>query len=374
VRLPLIIIGAMLLHVSLWTKESLYVHVPSPLPSQSARMTSYGDELLKLIDGAKKEIHFAIYGIRGQDDIVQVLLVAQKRGVKIKGVVDSDSHGKNYYSDTHLLHQHFDVVSDGKSYIMHHKFFIVDKKVLWTGSSNISDTGTGGYNSNSVIVSEDKTIIKLYQKEFDQMRNGKFGIWKEELSKSAIKTKNSKAQVYFSPKSDTYEKGIKPLIQKAKSYIYIPIFYLTHKPLAKELEKAHKRGVDVRIILDASAARNPYSIHGWLREKGLHVKVENFGGKMHNKSMIIDDRFIVGGSMNFTIAGNSKNDENTIVLENAPLAKKYKAYFLTLWESIPSMYLYHNPSPESFESGNSCYDGIDNDFDKSVDNKDSGCR
>ena len=138
------------------------------------------------------------------------------------------------------------------------------------------------------------------------MRNGKFGIWKEELTKSAIKTRNSKAWIYFSPKSDTYEKGIKPLIQKAKSYIYIPIFYLTHKALGKELEKAHKRGVDVRIILDASAARNPYSIHEWLREKGIHVKVENIGGKMHNKSMIIDDKFIVGGSMNFTIAGNSK--------------------------------------------------------------------
>ena len=62
------------------------------------------------------------------------------------------------------------------------------------------------------------------------------------------------------------------------------------------------------------------------------------------------------------------------VLENAALAKQYKAYFLFLWVSIPSMYLYRNPSPESFESGNSCYDGIDNDFDKSVDREDSGCQ
>ena len=373
-RLMVFFISLLFLHVSLLAKESLYLHVPSPLPTNSARTTDYGGRLLNLIDGAKREISFAIYGIRGQDDIIQALLAAQKRGVKIKGVVDSDNHGKNYYRDTHLLHQHFDMVSDGKSYIMHHKFFIIDKKVLWTGSSNISDTGTGGYNSNGVIVSEDKTIISLFQKEFDQMRNGKFGIWKEEVSKGDIKTKNSKASVYFSPKSDTYDKGIKPLVQQATSYLYIPIFYLTHKPLAKELEKAHKRGVDVRIILDASAARNPYSIHEWLREKGIHVKVENFGGKMHNKSMVIDDKFIVGGSMNFTIAGNSKNDENTIILENAALAKQYKAYFLFLWESIPSMYLYRNPSPESFESGNSCYDGIDNDFDKSVDREDSGCQ
>ncbi len=287
-RLIVLFTSLLLLHVGLLAKESLYLHLPSPLPTNSASTTSYGDNLLNLIDGAKKEISFAIYGIRGQNDIVQALLAAQKRGVKIKGVVDSDSHGKNYYCDTHLLHQHFDVVSDGKSYIMHHKFFIIDQNVLWTGSSNISDTGTGGYNSNGVIVSEDRAIIALYQQEFNQMRNGKFGIWKEEISKGGIKTKNSKAWVYFSPKSNTYEKGIKPLIQKATSYIYIPIFYLTHKPLAKELEKAYKKGVDIRIILDASAARNPYSIHEWLRQKGIHVKVENFGGKMHNKSMIVN--------------------------------------------------------------------------------------
>lgn len=372
-RLMVFSISLLLLHVSLFAKEGLYLHLPSPLPANSARTTDYGDRLLNLIDGAKKEIDFAIYGIRGQDDIIQALLAAQKRGVKIKGVVDSDSHGKNYYCDTHLLHQHFDVVSDGKSYIMHHKFFIIDKKVLWTGSSNISDTGTGGYNSNGVIVSKDKTIISLFQKEFDQMRNGKFGIWKEEISKGGIKTKNSKAWVYFSPKSNTYEKGIKPLIQKAQSYIYIPIFYLTYKPLAKELEKAHRRGVDIRVILDASAARNPYSIHEQLRDKGMLVKVENFGGKMHNKSMVIDDKFIVGGSMNFTIAGNSKNDENTLILENVALAKKYKAYFLALWDGIPDAYLHYNPSPESLKSGNSCWDGIDNDFDGKVDKEDSGC-
>ncbi len=91
------------------------------------------------------------------------------------------------------------------------------------------------------------------------------------------------------------------------------------------------------------------------------------------ETMIVDDRFIVGGSMNFTIAGNSKNDENTLILENVALAKKYKAYFLALWDGIPDAYLHYNPSPESLQSGNSCWDGIDNDFDGKVDKEDSGC-
>jgi len=48
----------------------------------------------------------------------------------------------------------------------------------------------------------------------------------------------------------------------------------------------------------------------------LLVKVENFRGKIHAKFMIIDDRFIVSGSINLTKAGNSKNDENTLFIEN----------------------------------------------------------
>ncbi len=131
--------------------------------------------------------------------------------------------------------------------------------------------------------------------------------------------------------------------------------------------------MDIKIILDATAARNRYSTHQELRKNGLQVKVENFGGKMHAKSMIIDDRFIVSGSMNLTKAGNSKNDENTLIIQNENLAKQYKKYFLKLWSHIPNRYLQEDPNPESLESGNSCFDGIDNDFDKTVDGEDRMC-
>ena len=114
--------------------------------------------------------------------------------------------------------------------------------------------------------------------------------------------------------------------------------------------------------MDASAAKNKYSTHQHLREAGIEVKVENFGGKMHAKSMIIDNRYIISGSMNFTKAGEEKNDENTIIIENATLAKAYKEYFFALWKQIPRRYLFIDPNPESFESGNSCFDGIDNNL------------
>ncbi|MBE0515129.1 phospholipase D-like domain-containing protein [Sulfurimonas sp.] len=325
----------LLFAVVLIAKEQLFVHVPSPLPS-SATNTSFGRELLVLIDDAKEEISFAIYGLRGQDAVLEALIRAKKRGVTIKAVVDSDSHGNNYYTDTHTLYKHFSVVSDGKSYIMHNKFFIIDRKTLWSGSANISDTGTGGYNANNAVTTDDKRVVSLYQEEFDEMFDEKkFSKKKNKRGYERIKTEDSIISVYFSPKSNTYEEGIKELIQNANEYIFIPIFYLTHKELSHELIRAKKRGVDVKVILDASAAGNKYSMHKKLREEGVEVKVENFGGKMHCKSMIVDDSFIVSGSMNFTKAGNSTNDENTLIIQNSALAIKYKNYFLELWQKIP---------------------------------------
>jgi phosphatidylserine/phosphatidylglycerophosphate/cardiolipin synthase-like enzyme len=359
--------------LSLFGKETLYLNYPTALPSDKTT-TSFGKELIRLIDNATEEISFAIYGLRGQTDILQALINAQKRGVIIKGVVDSDSHNKNYYSDTDLLYEYFDIKSDHKSYIMHNKFFIFDKQIVWSGSSNISDTGTGGYNANNAVVIEDKKVATVYLDEFDQMfSKGKFHNKKRILTTLHVKTKDSTISIYFSPKSKTYDNAIKKLVKNAKEYIYIPIFYLTHKGLTQELINAHKRGVDIKIILDATAAKNKYSTHNILRKEGLHVKVENFGGKMHAKSMIVDDKYIVSGSMNLTKAGNSKNDENTLVIKNPKLALKYKKYFLTLWRDIPNKYLNYDPNPESPQSGNSCVDGIDNDFDRTVDSKDKMC-
>lgn len=369
----IIVVVFILLHVSLHAKENLYLHFPSELPSHKTQ-TSFGIELIRLINNAQSEIKFAIYGLRGQEEILQALILAKKRGVSIQGVVDSDHHGKNYYDDTHLLYEHFDMKTDKISYIMHNKFFIFDDKILWSGSANLSDTGTGGYNANSVVVIENEKIASIYEDEFDQMfAKKKFNNKKRELSYKDIKTSDSTISIFFSPKSNTYEEGIKELVQNAKKYIYIPIFYLTHEDLAVQLIKAHKRGVEIKIILDATAARNKYSKHKLLRQEGIKVKVENFGGKMHAKSMIVDDRFIISGSMNFTKAGNSKNDENTLIIQNEKLAKEYKVYFMTLWRQIPSQYLHVDPNPESLESGKSCEDGIDNDFDGKKDDEDEAC-
>ena len=44
-----------------------------------------------------------------------------------------------------------------------------------------------------------------------------------------------------------------------------------------------------------------------------------------------------------------------------------------MWESIPNKWLTKDPLPESIDSGSSCYDLIDNDFDDIIDKQEKEC-
>jgi len=259
---------------------------------------------------------------------------------------------------------------------MHNKFFIVDGKYIWTGSANISDTGTGGYNANVVALIESEFIASKYLIEFEQMFiDEKFHRAKKKLKKTKLQThiNGQEVNIYFSPQGYAMYRGVIPLIKDAKDSIDISIFFLTHKNISKELVKASKRGVSIRVILDATAASNGYSKHNYLRDSGIPVKVENWGGKMHMKSAIIDKKHLIVGSMNWTSAGESKNDENTLIIKNFKDAPKYQRFYNLMWNSIPDKWLREDPMPESKDSGTSCYDDVDNDFDGKIDAKDPNC-
>lgn len=103
------------------------------------------------------------------------------------------------------------------------------------------------------------------------------------------------------------------------------------------------------------------------------LKVENYAGKMHSKTLIIDDKYLVIGSMNFSYAGEVKNDENVLIIENTRLAKYYKGYFDYIWQKIPERYLKHGVRAEGKYSIGSCSDGIDNNYDGKIDKEDAGC-
>lgn len=353
-----------------------------------------GLSLLTLIENAHESIDFAIYGIGGQDEIFNALVDAKKRGVIVRGLADATQDNINIYKDTDELafalktvkndylsptkmrnptsqNYEFDITNA----IMHNKFFIVDNQYVWTGSTNVSSTCMN-YNANNVIVIDSAQIANLFSQEFNQMyEKGLFHEIKDLIKDNENICLNDKTtvSVYFLPVHNPINRQIKPLIQNAKKTLDIEIFYLTHKGIIYELIEAQRRGVKIRVIVDAASAGNEFSKYPQLREKGISVKVENWGGKMHKKSMIVDNEILVIGSMNWTTSAQYHNDENVLVVKNTQLATQAEIEFDRLWNAIPYKWLYKTPRAEGFDSKNSRKDGVDNDHDGKVDKYDEDC-
>lgn len=413
---------------------SLQVILLSPLdwkvPSADCR-TEACRALVQLIDGAESAINFAAYGLRSQPAITDALGRAQQRGIVVRGIVDKSLDGSSYYEDTDELGLVASVKTDWAADrrtaqavkpesdrrdrcarpagflgplqclwfdlgdecllaahasreplefagdIMHNKFFVADSRHVWTGSANLSNTGIGGYNANAVVVAHSTDIALLYTAEFEEMYEaGRFHREKLHFRKQTAETTltdGTHVRVLFSPQGYAVQRELEPLIKSARESIDVAMFFLTHKYLAAQLIAAHRRGVRVRVIVDATSAGNGYSKHELLRAAGIPVKVESWGGKMHMKVAVVDGRYSVLGSMNWTAAGETKNDENILIVESDRVASQITSFIDQMWDSIPESWLASRPDPESRDSAGSCADGIDNDFDEKVDEMDEGC-
>ncbi|MCB9526193.1 MAG: DUF1669 domain-containing protein, partial [Myxococcales bacterium] len=265
---------------------------------------------------------------------------------------------------------------DGSGAIMHDKFFVVDGRFVWTGSTNASDSGTGGYNANLVTVIDAPKVADLFTLEFEQMwARGLYHNYKEPFDGpwSVQLDDQTRVEVLFSPQHKPITRSVRKLIQRAGWKIDIAVFFLTHKGITEDLIKAHRRGVEVRVILDATAAKNGYSKHELLRAAGIPLKIEHWGGKMHMKSAVIDEEVVITGSMNWTSAGEGGNDENTVIIHSVAHGEQYARFFDQLWARIPDKWLEGRPDPESKDSTTACTDGVDNDYDHRADGQDPGC-
>ena len=355
-----------------------------------------GDRLFELVNKSKRSIDISMYGVSKQDWLLSALRKSMRNGNSVRVVVDQSDGVKGewlpenfVYSDTYKLSRYLGtkiVVPDTdrngkiKSSFMHNKFAVFDGRTVWTGSANFSHTGIGGeYNANATLILHSAAVARVFSAEFDQMyTRNRFSTDKSPATASHVVNfgDGSKVTAAFSPKAKVIDNHLVPFIKGAKKSIAIAMFFLTDDRIVTELVAAKKRGVKVRAVLDALAVRNIASKHIILREQGIEVRVERFGGKMHMKAATRDGKDLLIGSMNWSWAGSRRNDENTLIIEknNGP-AKEFLGCFESIWKSLPPGIdpATMDPAAEGPDSSNSCSDNVDNDFDGMKDSQDPGC-
>lgn len=129
-------------------------------------------------------------------------------------------------------------------------------------------------------------------------------------------------EVFFSPHGGAAAAIIREL-GKAQKSIYVQAYSFTSAPIASALVEAHKRGVNVNIILDKSQRSERYSSADFVAHAGISTAIDSKHSIAHNKVIIVDDGVVLTGSFNFSKAAEESNAENLLVLRDVQIVQQY---------------------------------------------------
>lgn len=118
----------------------------------------------------------------------------------------------------------------------------------------------------------------------------------------------------FVPDGPSCQDMIVDAISKTRHKLLIQAYSFTNAVIAEAVADAHRRGVDVRVIVDKSQASERYTSATFLKHAGIPVVVDTKPAIAHNKVMVFDDQAVFTGSFNFTKAAQQRNAENGMLI------------------------------------------------------------
>ena len=314
----------------------VYFTDPVNLRDPNVIAGSVEEKLIRFIDSAQSSIHIASYEF-DLTNVAQALIAAKNRGVDVRWVTD-DEHGLG--SDADPGHGQFallqaagiEVRDDlGRSAFMHNKFWIFDRQVVWTGSTNITRNGVYDQNNN-VIVIRSPELAEVYEREFDEMWEGQFGARSPStLADQSLVVEGTQVQVIFTSEDSALENVIIPLVQGAESSVYFMAFSFTDCPLADAMIQRRLRDLDVAGVFEAFGSTSESAEMRTLFCGDVPVRQDGNGGFLHHKVIIVDERYVITGSLNFSTRAETTNDENVIILDNPEIARLYVEEFERVW-------------------------------------------
>ena len=105
-------------------------------------------------------------------------------------------------------------------------------------------------------------------------------------------------------------------------------FSFTHEEIADAI--LHNTQATTKGIFEKRGAEGKYSQLPRLREFGINVTKDKNPATMHHKVFIIDSSIVITGSMNPSKSGDTRNDENILIIHDKAIAKEYIEEFNSL--------------------------------------------
>ena len=270
-----------------------------------------------------------------------------------------------------------DDTADGSkgSGLMHHKFMVVDNKIVLTGSTNFTVSGVYGDlddlatrgNVNHLLRIENVRVADLFTEEFNYMWgdrteggvNSRFGLQKPWRSPKTIVWQDTKFTIQFAPTSTSknWQLSTNGLIAKtlenATKSIDLALFVFSEQKIVDTLRQLQQQ-VEIEGVFDSSFAYRYYSEVLDMLGTTLYLRCQPeannnpwkeslntvgtpqiaTGDKLHHKFALIDDYTVITGSQNWSETANINNDEALIIISNSTLARHFYREFQRLYNSV----------------------------------------
>lgn len=123
-------------------------------------------------------------------------------------------------------------------------------------------------------------------------------------------------KVYFLPRDAKETKNhIEKLIEDSKVSIDIAMYNFGYKKFAKLLDKAHARGVKIKIFYD----KKDVDFNA--------IETKKVDRKLHTKIAVFDKKTVVFGSANWTKKSFKQNYEVIYVTDNKKILSEFNNFF-----------------------------------------------
>lgn len=136
-------------------------------------------------------------------------------------------------------------------------------------------------------------------------------------------------QLYFSPKGGT-QAAIIQRIDAAETEVKVAAYSFTAAPIADALLRAASRGVQVHLVVDKRQPTAHSSQIPRLAAAGLPLRVDRKHHSMHQKVILIDQRYLLAGSYNYSANAENRNAEILLIVDDPDTA----AIAATNWAQI----------------------------------------
>ena len=290
---------------------------------------------LEVIAGAEQRLHvieFVVYPDGTVQEILDALSAAAERGVEVRMLADEASDSTRRALE--ILHlSGIEARFDSPRRVTHNKLIIADDRVL-LGSTNLTSNALDRNNEANIYVI-DATVAAYFEEYFH-------ALWADSATEPSVVWSRDSLLVPLSDRD--IASAYLSCLEQASERILVLQYVVrydesypgsSYNRLVEALIEAHRDGIEVQVVLDASDWITEHQINDRAQDlllaEGIPLRNPPASIVTHAKLLICDDTVIVSDA-NWAYKALEHYHGTSVQVTDLEVADQYRRYFQRIWD------------------------------------------